>query len=56
LPAAERRAQIDLLVDPILDPEVADGVKAALLVGLFQAVLAARMMPVLDSQPARQRR
>jgi hypothetical protein len=56
LPAAERRAQIDLLVEPVLDPQVADNVKAALLVKLFQAVLAARMMPVLNAQPARPRR
>ena len=56
LPSPERKAQVDLLLDPVLDPQVPDGVKAALLVQLFQAILAARMTPILDVSPARRRR
>jgi len=50
LTPAERRAQIDLLVQPVLDPKVADNVKAALLVQLFQAALAARLWPLLKAR------
>jgi hypothetical protein len=52
----ERRTEIDLLVNPVLDPKVPDEVRAALLIRLFQAVLAARVSPILDATPARRRR
>jgi hypothetical protein len=48
LSAAERRGQIDLVVDPLLDSAVSDGDRAALVVNAFQAVLAARLAPLLD--------
>ena len=47
---AERQAQIDLLLDPVLDPAVSDGDKAALLVRLFQAALAARLWPIVKGR------
>jgi hypothetical protein len=47
---AERQAQIDLLLDPVLDPKVEDNDKAALLVRLFQAALAARMWPIVKAR------
>jgi hypothetical protein len=50
LTPADRRAQIDQLLDPILSRETPDSDKAALVVHLFQAVLAARMWPVLDGR------
>ena len=45
--ADERRAQIDLVIDPILDTDVPDGERAALVVEVFLAVLAARLVPLL---------
>jgi hypothetical protein len=45
--AAERLTQIDLLLDPVLDREVSDKDRAALVVRLFQAILAARMWPIV---------
>ena len=50
LTPAERQTQIDLLIGPVLDPEVAENAKAALLVHLFQAALAARVMPLIKSR------
>jgi hypothetical protein len=47
LPNYERRGQIDLLIDPLLDT-APDGDRATLVVNVFRAVLAARMLPVLD--------
>ena len=47
LSADERRAQIDLVIDPILDQDRSDGERAALVVEVFRAVLAARLAPVL---------
>ncbi len=47
---AERQAQIDLLLEPVLDPAVSDGDKAALLVRLFQAALAARLWPIVKGR------
>jgi hypothetical protein len=47
LSAADRRAQIDLLLDPVLDPDVPDAEKGPLVVRLFQALLAARLQPIL---------
>ncbi|HSC26864.1 MAG TPA: hypothetical protein VLD67_06295 [Vicinamibacterales bacterium] len=47
LPSAERQALVDLLLRPVLAPGVADAVKAALLIRLFQVALAARVWPML---------
>lgn len=47
LPGPERRAQIDELLDPLIDPAVADADRAWLVVDVFRAVLAARMVPIL---------
>ncbi|HEY2295436.1 MAG TPA: hypothetical protein VGM86_32435 [Thermoanaerobaculia bacterium] len=47
----QRRAATDLLLEPVLDPSVADATKSAVLVRLFQVVLAARMWPLLSGQP-----
>lgn len=48
LTADDRRARIDQVVDPLLDPAVPDGDRATLLVEVFRSVLAARMLPLLD--------
>jgi hypothetical protein len=48
--SAERQAQIDLLLDPVLDPTVSDNDKATLLVRLFQAALAARLRPIVRAR------
>jgi hypothetical protein len=42
-----RQTYINQLLKPILDPDMADAGKTALLVRLFQVVLAARMWPLL---------
>jgi hypothetical protein len=47
----ERRAQIDLILDPLLDPAVPDSDRAGLVVNVFRAVLAARLLPVFDGPP-----
>jgi hypothetical protein len=44
----QRRAHAELLLQPVLDPDVADATKSALLIRLFQVVLAARMWPLLN--------
>ena len=44
-----RQTYINQLLKPILDPETAEAVKSALLVRLFQVVLAAQMWPLLTS-------
>ena len=44
----ERRSRIDQVLDPLLDPEVPDADRAALLVEVFRTVLAARMLPLID--------
>ena len=49
LSPSERRDQIDLLLDPLLDPAVAEGERAAIAVDVFRAVLAARVMPLLET-------
>lgn len=46
LSPAERRDQIALLLDPLLDASVTDGDRAALVVHVFQAVLTARLVPL----------
>ena len=43
----ERRAQIDLVIDPILDRDRPDAERAALVVEVYRAVLAARLVPLL---------
>ncbi len=44
---ADRRTQIDRLLDPVLDAHVPDAEKAQLVVHLFLAILAARLLPLL---------
>lgn len=46
----QRRACTDLLLKPVLDADVPDATKSALLVRLFQVVLAARIWPLLNSE------
>lgn len=48
LTATERRTQIDIVIDPLLDGTVPDGERAGLVVEVFRAVLAARLVPLLD--------
>jgi len=43
----ERRGRIDQVLDPLLDPSIPDADRAALLVEVFRAVLAARVLPLL---------
>jgi hypothetical protein len=50
LSPSERREQIDLLLDPLLDTTVPDGDRAAMAIDVFRAVLAARMVPLLDAR------
>ncbi len=47
LSAAERRARIDQVLDPLLDPTVPDADRGALLVDVFRSVLAARVLPLI---------
>jgi hypothetical protein len=47
LKPSERSTRIDRLLDPLLDPAVSDGDRAALVVFVFQAALAARVTPLL---------
>lgn len=47
LSAAERAERIDAVLDPLLDPAIADSDRAALLVEIFRSVLAARVLPLL---------
>ncbi len=56
LSVADRQAQIDLLLNPIMDPAVPDNDKAGLLVHLFQAVLAARLNQILSPSHGSSRR
>jgi hypothetical protein len=49
LSPADRRAQISLVLDPLLDGSIPDGDRAALVVEVFRAVLAARVVRVLES-------
>ncbi len=48
LSAEERRARIDEVLDPLLDPRLPDTERAALLVDVFRSVLAARILPLLQ--------
>jgi hypothetical protein len=52
LSAAERRDQIDLVLDPLLDATVSDGDRASLVVNVFRAVLAARLAPLFGELPS----
>ena len=45
--ATERRDRIDQLLDPLLDAALRDSDRGALVVDVFRAVLAARMVPLL---------
>ena len=47
LSATERAERIDAVLDPLLDPAIADCDRAALLVEIFRSVLAARVLPLL---------
>jgi hypothetical protein len=47
LSAAERAERIDAVLDPLLDPGIADSDRAALLVEIFRSVLAARVLALL---------
>ncbi len=51
LSPSERRDQIDLVLDPLLDPAVGDSDRAELVVNVFGAVLAARLLPLFDGPP-----
>ena len=48
LSPSERGDQIDRVLDPLLDAAVPDGDRAALVVNVFRAVLAARLAPLFD--------
>jgi hypothetical protein len=50
LSAAERAERIDAVLDPLLDPAIADSDRAALLVEIFRSVLAARVLPLLATR------
>ncbi|HEX6868778.1 MAG TPA: hypothetical protein VF119_08220 [Candidatus Limnocylindrales bacterium] len=52
LSPSERRQQIELLLDPLLDSATSDADRAAVAVNVFRAVLAARVMPLLDAVPS----
>ena len=47
LSAQQRRAHLDRLMEPVVAQEVSGAIKSALLVKLFQAVLTARVLPLL---------
>jgi hypothetical protein len=49
----ERRDQIEIVLDPLLDAGSSDDDRAVLVVNVFRAVLAARLLPLLQSLPAR---
>ena len=46
LSPADRRAQVALVIDPLLDATVPDDDRAALVVTVFRTVLAARLLPL----------
>ncbi len=43
-----RKAYLNQLLEPVLDPDATEDTKSAILTQLFQTVLAARMQPLLD--------
>jgi hypothetical protein len=52
LSPTQRGDQIDNVLAPLLDPALPDGDRATLVVDVFRAVLAARMLPVLEGPSA----
>jgi hypothetical protein len=48
LSAEERRDQIEIVLDPLLDAETSDDDRASLVVNVFRAVLAARLVPLFE--------
>jgi hypothetical protein len=44
----ERRDQVSLVIDPLLDGAVPDDDRAALVVNVFRTVLAARLVPIVS--------
>ena len=53
LSPGERRDQIEILLDPLLDAGWPDDDRAGLVVNVFRAVLAARLVPLLDGHTTR---
>jgi hypothetical protein len=49
LSPSERVGQIDLVLDPLLDAAVPDGDRAAIVVNVFRAVLAAWLIPLFSA-------
>jgi len=47
----ERRDQIEIVLDPLLDAGSSDADRAIMVVNVFRAVLAARLVPLFDGQP-----
>ena len=47
----ERRDQIEIVLDPVLDAGSSDADRAIMVVNVFRAVLAARLVPLFDGQP-----
>jgi hypothetical protein len=50
----ERRGEVALVIDPLLDAAVPDGDRAALVVNVFRTVLAARCMPLFEELAGRE--
>ena len=48
LAAEERGDRIDAVLGPLMDPNLPDSDRAALIVDVFRSVLAARVLPLLD--------
>jgi hypothetical protein len=48
LSPTERRVQIEIVLDPLLDTGSTDDDRASLVVNVFRAVLAARVVPLFD--------
>jgi hypothetical protein len=51
LSPAERRGQVEIVLDPLLDVGASDDERAALVVNVFRAVLAARLGPLFAGIP-----
>jgi len=47
----DRRRQVEIVLDPLLDPGSSDDDRVALAVNVFRAVLAARLVPLFDEVP-----
>jgi hypothetical protein len=50
----ERRGEVALVIDPLLEAAVPDGDRAALVVNVFRTVLAARCMPLFEELAGRE--